>query len=119
MWTLHVKRPLHVEELLEALAVKPGSSAIDPGNKIRDKDLMTACCADLVAMDTEGLVRVAHSSVKGFLLSDTQWFQLLERFDLRPMSGMLQLLQEWTVGAPNMSRASILKDPKLRLHWSA
>ena len=59
-WITYVVRPLSVEELQHALAVKPNTTKINP-EAIIDEEILTSVCAGLVVIDAErnvlGLVR--------------------------------------------------------------
>lgn len=66
MWVSHVKRPLHVEELSDALAVKMGEASLNPKYRPSQK-LMVDCCLGLVTVDKESsIVRLVHYSVQEF-----------------------------------------------------
>jgi ankyrin repeat protein len=64
-WIAYAKRPLHVSELVEALAIESSIPQIDPDN-ILDLDLMLSVCAGLVIVD-EGDVRLVHYTTQLYL----------------------------------------------------
>ncbi|PGH01143.1 hypothetical protein AJ79_08014 [Helicocarpus griseus UAMH5409] len=69
-WVSFAVRPLHIEELREAVAIAPSDTRWDP-ERVPQRDYVTGCCANLVVMDpTDGCVRFAHPSVRQFLESD-------------------------------------------------
>ncbi|RDW85731.1 hypothetical protein BP5796_04056 [Coleophoma crateriformis] len=64
------QRPLHVNELREALSVVPGNTTWDPATLLNDIYSTLACCGPLVIVDEEELtIRLVHHSVKQFLLT--------------------------------------------------
>ncbi|RDW75101.1 hypothetical protein BP6252_06243 [Coleophoma cylindrospora] len=64
------QRPLHVNELREAISVVPGNTTWDPATLLNDIYTTLACCGPLVIVDEEELtVRLVHHSVKQFLLA--------------------------------------------------
>jgi ankyrin repeat protein len=71
LWAMHAKRPLHISEMVEAIAIKPAMVRLDSGEKIKDARLVVACCADLVFLDKEGYVQLVHSSARDVLTSAT------------------------------------------------
>lgn len=69
-WISVAKRPLTVEELREALGVRPLQKAWDDSTYINDMKKAIACCGNLVFIEEEQqTVRFTHSSVKQYLLS--------------------------------------------------
>lgn len=67
-------RPLHIEELKEAVVFDLQDSVWDAG-KIPQTDFIIGCCANLVTADpTDNCVRFAHSSVKQYLEKEKQTF---------------------------------------------
>ena len=69
MWTLFSKRSLWIGELLEALAVVPGSKAIDPLHRLNDPFMIVTICAESIILDAKNSVQFAHSSIRDFLLN--------------------------------------------------
>jgi hypothetical protein len=66
-WIGYAARPLHIEELREAVAFDLQDTTWDCG-KIPNKDFVIACCSNLVVLDsTDDCVYFAHSSVKQYL----------------------------------------------------
>ena len=69
-WVSVAKRPLTVEELREALGIRPLQEAWDDSTYINDMTKAVACCGNLVFIEEEQqTVRFTHSSVKQYLLS--------------------------------------------------
>ena len=69
-WVSVAKRPLTVEELREALGIRPLQEAWDDSAFINDMKKAMACCGNLVFIEEEQqTVRFTHSSVKQYLLS--------------------------------------------------
>ncbi|KAL2853302.1 hypothetical protein BJY01DRAFT_259317 [Aspergillus pseudoustus] len=66
-WVGFAMRPLHIDELREAVAFGFEDTKWDP-ERLPHKDVLIGCCANLVIVDyTERSVRFAHSSVKQYL----------------------------------------------------
>ncbi|KAL7926138.1 putative ankyrin repeat-containing protein [Trichoderma austrokoningii] len=69
-WVSFAKRPLHIEELREAVAFQLTDTEWD-ANKKPQRDFIIGCCANLVVLDPlDNCVRFAHSSVKQYLAED-------------------------------------------------
>lgn len=66
------QRPLTLEELCEAVFVKPGATSWDASKLVDDMHtLLFDCCGSVVAVDEAQLtVHFAHHSVKKYLLSE-------------------------------------------------
>jgi ankyrin repeat protein len=66
-WVSFAARPLHIDELKEAVAFDPDDIVWDAG-KIPQADVVIGCSANLVAVDpSDQCVRFAHPSVKTYL----------------------------------------------------
>ena len=69
-WVSVAKRPLTVEELREAMGVRPLQEVWDDSTYINDMKKAIACCGNLVFIEEEQqTVHFTHSSVKHYLLS--------------------------------------------------
>lgn len=80
-WIASAKRPLALEEVVEAATTKPGLQDVDPDDKLYDPHDVLRICGSLVSM-SEGkvfvcgklkvcqIVRFAHASVRDYLLSE-------------------------------------------------
>ncbi|PON28229.1 hypothetical protein TGAM01_v202723 [Trichoderma gamsii] len=69
-WVSFAKRPLHIEELREAVAFQSTDTKWN-ANKKPQRDFIIGCCANLVVLDpVDNCVRFAHSSVKQYLEED-------------------------------------------------
>ena len=69
-WVSVAKRPLTVEELREAMGIRPLQEAWDDSTYINDMKKAIACCGNLVFVEEEQqTVHFTHSSVKQFTLS--------------------------------------------------
>jgi len=67
MWVSHSERPLRVDELCHALAVKIGSAVLDPEN-VPSIETLSDCCQGLLAVDKEAsTVRLVHSTLQYYL----------------------------------------------------
>ena len=70
MWISHAKRPLLVNELSEALAIRLGDKSLDSDNQPRP-GVMVDCCMGLVTVDEKSSeVRAVHFSVQEYLYSN-------------------------------------------------
>lgn len=66
-WISYASRPLHIDELREAVAFDLQDTAWDRG-KIPNRDYIAGCCANLAVLDAnDDCVYFAHSSVKQYL----------------------------------------------------
>lgn len=66
-WMTYARRPLKVEELCQALAVKKGSTAMD-ADAIHDIDDVLAVCAGLIVVDEQSqVVRLVHYTTQEYL----------------------------------------------------
>ena len=62
-WICHSERPLHVDELLHALAVETGETDFDPEN-VPSIGTLLHCCQGLITVDVEAsTVRLIHYTV--------------------------------------------------------
>lgn len=69
-WVSFAKRPLHIEELREAVAFRSTDTKWDADRKPQ-RDFIVGCCANLIVLDPiDNCVRFAHSSVKQYLEED-------------------------------------------------
>ncbi|PGH29263.1 hypothetical protein GX50_07978 [[Emmonsia] crescens] len=69
-WVSFATRPLHIEELKEAVAFTPWDTQWDP-ERIPQQDFIAGSCANLVVVDPiDSCVRFAHHSVKQYLEND-------------------------------------------------
>jgi len=66
-WVCHSERPLHVDELCQALAVEIGGTDFDPENVPSIGGLLDYC-QGLITVDAEAsTVRLIHSTVQEYL----------------------------------------------------
>lgn len=73
-WIVFARRPLHIDELKEAVAVDHGDRSWDP-KKISSDDgsRLIQACGSLVVFDREDLtVTLAHNTVRQFLMSSPE-----------------------------------------------
>ncbi|KAJ7041582.1 ankyrin repeat-containing domain protein, partial [Mycena alexandri] len=67
-WVANAKRPLTVEELQVALAVKPGMRKVDEEEDLTDIEIILSVCAGLVIVDKESsVVRFVHYTTQEYL----------------------------------------------------
>lgn len=69
LWTMNAVRPLSQTEMLEVLAIRPGTTKIDEDDIIMDGHSLTALCADLITLTTDGHYVLIHASFKEFIKS--------------------------------------------------
>jgi hypothetical protein len=70
-WVAVAKRPLHSEELREALAIEPSDKFLERKRLVNRMDSLISKCGDLVTLDEEDLlVQFAHHTIKEFLTSE-------------------------------------------------
>ncbi|KAJ7242059.1 ankyrin repeat-containing domain protein [Mycena rebaudengoi] len=65
-WVSNAKRLLSVSELIEALAVEPGTVALDPDARLNINTVLSVC-AGLVIIDQAGTVRLIHYTTQRYL----------------------------------------------------
>ena len=69
-WVAAAKCPLSLQELREAIAIKPLREARDVGELIFDMNKAISCCGGLIFVDEENLTtHFTHKSVKEYLTS--------------------------------------------------
>ena len=74
MWISHAKRPLLVNELSEALAIRSGDKSLDRDSQPRP-GIIVDCCMGLVTVDEKtSEVRLVHFSVQEFLHANQSLF---------------------------------------------
>ncbi|KAK8237045.1 hypothetical protein HDK77DRAFT_306209 [Phyllosticta capitalensis] len=69
-WITCAHRPLKTEELFEALAIEESDDHFHWDRVITDSDKFLRACGNLVVIQVDGTVRLAHETVKQFLLRD-------------------------------------------------
>ena len=73
-WICHAERPLHVDELLHALAVEIGVRDFDAENAPSISTLLS-CCQGFIAVDKEAsTVRLIHFTVQEYLCAHADLF---------------------------------------------
>ena len=65
----YFRRPLHITELTEALAIDLEQFAYDETQRMEDPEDIMSLCGSLVTMQS-GVLKLAHYSVKEYLTSD-------------------------------------------------
>ena len=66
-WATVAQRPLHVEELKEAVAFSPEDKQWEE-DKVPNEDLMFESCRGLIIKDEDGTVHFAHHTVRQYLI---------------------------------------------------
>ena len=69
-WLAFSFRPLQVEEIAEAVMIQPGRFSLRAEERLRDPRDILEICSSLVVLSPQGEVRLAHYSVKEFLISE-------------------------------------------------
>ncbi|KAJ6521461.1 hypothetical protein DFH09DRAFT_1192711 [Mycena vulgaris] len=65
-WVTNAKRPLRPSELREALAVEPGTTELDPDNRL-DMDTILSVCAGLIVInEADKRVRLIHYTMQTY-----------------------------------------------------
>lgn len=66
-WVFHAARPLHMEELREALSIRPGDKELDDTGFLPPETIVEACGSLVVYDESSRIVRFAHYSVQEYL----------------------------------------------------
>jgi hypothetical protein len=66
IWVANAKRPLSVEELLEAIAIEPDTKSLDREG-VMEMVVVLSVCAGLVIVDQDGTVRLIHYTTQKYL----------------------------------------------------
>ena len=75
MWASHSRRPLYVDEICHAIAIRIGSSDLD-NDDIPAISTLLSCCQGLVTMDQGGTtVRLIHFTLQEFLCTHPDLFE--------------------------------------------
>ena len=76
MWLSFALRPLSLLELSEAAVLEDGDTTLDQDSRLRQPEVLLEICHGFISHDTstltsgKGEVKLAHASVKEYLLSD-------------------------------------------------
>ncbi|KAG4414253.1 hypothetical protein IFR04_012625, partial [Cadophora malorum] len=94
-WLVYSARPLRIEEMVEVIAIDTEKSQFNPENRLPDpRDLLTICSSlittiSVTAEDNDGAfkeiteLRLAHFSVKEYLISDRIRNGLASKYDMQ------------------------------------
>ncbi|KAK8242230.1 hypothetical protein IWZ00DRAFT_513656, partial [Phyllosticta capitalensis] len=69
-WVICSARPLLVEELLEAIAIRRSDSTLHRNRVMKDTRKLIQACGNLITIQIDGTVRPAHHTVQQFLVRD-------------------------------------------------
>ncbi|KAK8183077.1 uncharacterized protein BKA78DRAFT_37251 [Phyllosticta capitalensis] len=69
-WIVCAHRPLDTQELFEAIAIEESDDHFHWDRVISDSNKFLRACGNLVAIQLDGTVRLAHETVKQFLLQN-------------------------------------------------
>ncbi|KAL8686847.1 MAG: hypothetical protein Q9218_006823 [Villophora microphyllina] len=69
-WLAFALRPLRVNEVAEAIVVRPGCISLCKEERLRDPHDLLAICSSLVMLSEDGYLQFSHYSVKEFLVSE-------------------------------------------------
>ncbi|KAI9878906.1 MAG: hypothetical protein M1830_010154 [Pleopsidium flavum] len=119
-WLVFSARPLYLEEVAEAVALKPGQSVLEGVDRLFDPYEILTICSSLVTLSDETReVRLAHYSIKEYLISErirrgsASAFHLMELSAHRTMAEMcLNYLLSFDKPNP-LSSQSLLDFPLL------
>jgi hypothetical protein len=67
-WVLYAKRPFHINELREAVAIEGGDHGISEEDLTPAQILVNVCGSFLIYDEESGVIELAHETVKEFLL---------------------------------------------------
>jgi hypothetical protein len=69
-WLVGSQRPLNLQELAEAIAIDPCKLQLDPADRFMDPEEILELCGSLITVQPDGIIALAHFSVREYLLSD-------------------------------------------------
>jgi hypothetical protein len=79
LWLAIGKRPLDIEELAEAVIIQIRTFKIDADDRLLEPEILLKICECLTVMQEDGIVNLAHYSVKRYIMSGrAQEFNLNE-----------------------------------------
>ncbi|KAF3228066.1 hypothetical protein TWF191_003004 [Orbilia oligospora] len=70
-WLLVTKYPLRIQDLLVALAIEPGVFEIAEYQQLQQTTVLDVCAGFIVVDESNGIVKLAHQTVQGYLLRKT------------------------------------------------
>lgn len=93
LWLSFTMLPITLEELHSAIAIEHGREELDEDSCLSSAQEIMAVCGSLITVSTDGpsYVRLAHLSVKDYLLSDDIRIGPASSFALGPTSGNCEL----------------------------
>ncbi|KAJ6521474.1 hypothetical protein DFH09DRAFT_215646 [Mycena vulgaris] len=65
-WVTNAKRPLRPSELREALAVEPGTTELDPDNRLEMDTILSVCAGLIVINEADKRVRLIHYTMQTY-----------------------------------------------------
>lgn len=69
-WLIYNWRPMTIDQILEGIAVEIGETTMDPENKLNEPEDILDLCRGLAVMDDRSrILRLAHFTVKEYLVS--------------------------------------------------
>ncbi|KAF7344146.1 Ankyrin [Mycena venus] len=66
-WISNAKRPFRSLELIEALAVEPETTALDPDNVLDMPTILSVCAGLVIVNEEDDIIRLVHYTTKGYL----------------------------------------------------
>ena len=110
MWISHSERPLKVDELCHALAVRIGAPDLD-GDNVPSVGTLLTCCQGLVTIDKEvSTIRLIHFTVQEYLRAHPELFSSAHS---TIAEACLSCLNSQQVKALSASPSSDLEDSEL------
>jgi len=74
MWILHSRRPLQVEEICHAVAIRIGSNDLD-NNDVTEISTLIGCCQGLITIDRDtSTIRLIHFTFQEYLCAHPNLF---------------------------------------------
>jgi ankyrin repeat protein len=81
-WVLHAKRPLTMQELQHAIAIKSHCKSIDPESLESPKVILSSCLGMVSLSKVDGRVHIIHATARQFLESNEQLLSERPQYDI-------------------------------------
>lgn len=101
------KRPLKLEEMLEALSIRRGDTFLDPEALPKTESLISTCCGLVVVEDESQIVRLVHYTTEEYFKRQLQHYRSSEAH--RYVAGILVTYLSFTMFA-NVSMDKKIED---------
>ncbi|ORY03156.1 hypothetical protein BCR34DRAFT_545330 [Clohesyomyces aquaticus] len=87
LWLAFSVLPLSLDQLHSAIAIEQGLDELDEDSCLGNAQDILSMCGSLISVSDEGHVRLAHLSVRDYLLSKDLQQGQLSKFALEPIAG--------------------------------